>query len=125
MDKSYVQKIKQWVELDNMIEARKAKMKVHVDEKKELEDDILGHIEQQNLQNVQINIPDGNIKFIESTTTTGITLKSIKEGLNVFFEQSQINNTPITADAIYAFLLNSRQSKKKLLMKRQRVTAKS
>jgi hypothetical protein len=125
MDKSYVQKIKQWVELDNMIEARKAKMKVHVDEKKELEDDILGHIEQQNLQNVQINIPDGNIKFIESTTTTGITLKSIKEGLNVFFEQSQTNNTPITADAIYAFLLNSRQSKKKLLMKRQRVTAKS
>jgi hypothetical protein len=125
MDKSYVQKIKQWVELDNMIEARKAKMKVHVDEKKELEDDILGYIDQQNLQNVQINIPDGNIKFTETTTTTGITLKSIKEGLNVFFEQSQINNTPITADAIYAFLLNSRQSKKKLLMKRQRVTVTS
>lgn len=125
MDKSYVQKIKQWVELDNMIEARKAKMKVHADEKKELEDDILGYIDQQNLQNVQINIPDGNIKFTETTTTTGITLKSIKEGLNVFFEQSQINNTPITADAIYAFLLNSRQSKKKLLMKRQRVTVTS
>jgi hypothetical protein len=125
MDKSYVQKIKQWVELDNMIEARKAKMKVHVDEKKELEDDILGYIDQKNLQNVQINIPDGNIKFTETTTTTGITLKSVKEGLNIFFEQSQVNNTPITADAIYAFLLNSRQSKKKLLMKRQRVTVTS
>ena len=86
LNDDYIQKITKWVELDNAVEKRKAKLKTYTDEKKKLEDDILDYIEDMSMSNLQINISDGYIKFIENKGFQGVTLKSLKDWLKKFFE---------------------------------------
>lgn len=117
MDAAYAQKIKQWVELDNTIEVRKSKLKFYQDEKKKLEDEILDYIDRNDMQDVQININDGKIRFQEMKNTPPLTLKSVKDALVRFFESHA--NTSATADTIFNYILKGRESKSKLTIKRQ------
>lgn len=118
ISQEYVNKIKRWVELDNAVEVRKAKIKVMTDEKKKLEEAILEYVEDNDMKNVQFNLADGNIKFIESKTQQGFTLKTLKEGLDQFFQKHK-DQSQITAKAIFEFLSKNRPSKDKLTIKRQ------
>jgi hypothetical protein len=111
----YIKKITQWVELDNAIEKRKSKLKVYADEKKKLEDDILDYIEDVDMKNLQINISDGFIKFIENKGFQGLSLKSLKDLLQNFFKTNPSN---INADTIYDYIVQNREIKTKLMMKR-------
>ena len=53
IEKEYVEKISKWVDLDNAVEKRKAKLKFYTDEKKKLEDDILDYVEDKEMTNLQ------------------------------------------------------------------------
>jgi len=119
LNDDYIQKITKWVELDNAVEKRKAKLKTYTDEKKKLEDDILDYIEDMSMSNLQINISDGYIKFIENKGFQGVTLKSLKDWLKKFFEEKSNDANVVTnADTIYDYILKNREIKSKLTMKR-------
>ena len=49
MDDQYVEKMKEWIELDNVYGSLRQQMSDLADKKKELEDDILKYIEENNL----------------------------------------------------------------------------
>jgi hypothetical protein len=114
----YTQKLKRWVELDNVIEIKKTKLKQYTDEKKKLEDDILDYIEDKDMQNVQINLGDGYIKFAETKGFQGISLKHLKESLGRFFIQHQSDPSKVTPDNVYEYIIGNREVKTKLGMKR-------
>ena len=115
LDSEYVQKISKWVDLDNAIEKRKGKLKLFTDEKKKIEDEILDYIEDNEMTNIQINITDGYIKFFENKGFQGLTLKTLKELLQKFF-----NDDPrqVNAETIYDYISKNRDIKTKLSIKR-------
>jgi lipopolysaccharide export LptBFGC system permease protein LptF len=117
MDEAYITKITRWVELDNKMEIRKLKMKDYTEEKKKLEDEILKYIEDNGKQNLQINTSDGFIKFVETKSTSYITLKFLKDTLQSFFSTSKPED--YNAENAYNHILNNRETKNKLSMKRQ------
>jgi Family of unknown function (DUF5760) len=117
IDTEYTKKITRWVELDNIAEARKAKLKVCLDEKKLLEESILEYVEERDMQNVQINLPDGSIKFTESKGYQGVSLKALKDNITRYFRETPAEN--VAADDIYNFIVKHREVKTKLSMKRQ------
>lgn len=122
---TYKQKIKRWVELDNSIEMKKTNLKSYTDEKKALEDDILEYVEENDMQNVQITMDDGFLKFFESKGFQGISLKNLKDNLHRFFKErcdavnsTASSSTPVSADEIYNYLVDKREVKTKLAIKR-------
>jgi hypothetical protein len=115
MDHNYVKKIKRWVDLDNIIEEKKAKLKLYTDERKTLEDDILGYVDDNDIKNAQINISDGHIKFSEQQVKQTLSLKLIKDLLVKFFEAKPTN---VNADVIYEYIDKKRDTKTKMIMKR-------
>lgn len=116
MDPSIKNKMMRWMELDDAIETRKAKLKVYTDEKKKLEDDLLDYVESNDMQGARVNTSDGFINFVETTSFQGVTLKTLKDALTKFFSQSPV--PPVSADTLYEFVLTNRESKTKLNMKR-------
>ena len=121
IEKEYVEKISKWVDLDNAVEKRKAKLKFYTDEKKKLEDDILDYVEDKEMTNLQINISDGYIKFFENKGFQGLSLKTLKELLKKYFETSNVSQS-VTADNIYNFIIKNREVKTKLSIKRHITT---
>jgi len=121
IEKEYVEKISKWVDLDNAVEKRKAKLKFYTDEKKKLEDDILDYVEDKEMTNLQINISDGYIKFFENKGFQGLSLKTLKELLKKYFETSNVSQS-VTADHIYNFIIKNREVKTKLSIKRHITT---
>lgn len=112
----YVVKVKRWIELDNISEIKKTKLKEVVDEKKTLEDEIIDYIEANDMQNVQLNVSGGHIKFQENKGYQGFSQKNLKDNLTKYFERA--HKEPVTAESIYDFLLKNRDVKTKLSIKR-------
>ena len=110
-----VSKIQRWVSLDNKIEVKKSRLKEYQDEKKELEESILDYISRNNKHNLQINTSDGYIDFHEMKSSQLMTLKYIKDTLEEFFSRgpSEVNGA-----AIMRFLLDNRETKTKVTMRR-------
>jgi len=117
MDPNTIKKVQKWVELDNKIEMKKMKLKEYVDEKKDLEEDIIDFVTKHDKKNLQINTSDGQINFIEQKSTQLLTVKYLKEALTAYFEQHQ---TLETADvkSILDFICSNREIKQKVVMKR-------
>jgi chromosomal replication initiation ATPase DnaA len=113
MDPDVVSKVQKWVVLDNKIEVKKAKLKEYQDDKKQLEEEILEYIHENNKTNLQINTSDGYINFVENKSQQAITIKFLKDTLPTLFKQSK---SPPNAEDIITFLLNNREVKKKTVM---------
>ena len=60
---SFEQQIQQWVTLDNQLKLLNDKAKVLRDNKNKLSENILSHVETQNLHSSTIEISDGKLKF--------------------------------------------------------------
>lgn len=116
IDQDTINKVKQWVSLDNKIELKKIRLKDYADEKKALEEDIISYIEQNNKVNLQINTSDGYIDFSEQKSNQVMSLKYIKDTLDNFFANNT-DKTP-TAAAVFDHLLSNREQKTKVVMKR-------
>jgi hypothetical protein len=110
MDSAYVTKVRKWLELEERIDKTKSKLKNITEEKKALEDSILEYITTNDMQNVQINIPNGNIKFVETKVPQTLSLKYIKDVLSDFFHQ---NSKCSNADDIYKFIVADKASRTK------------
>jgi hypothetical protein len=82
MNKSqFESSIQKWVLLDNQIRNINEKIKQLRDEKNNLEENILNHIETNKLNNAIVSISDGKLKFVKSKQTQPINMIFIEECL--------------------------------------------
>ena len=114
MDDQYVEKMKEWIELDNVYGSLRQQMSDLADKKKELEDDILKYIEENNLEKVVVSVSDGTLKFPKRSTQQSISLKFLKANLSKYNE----DKSPINVEDICKFLISNLETKTKLSIKR-------
>lgn len=114
INESYQSKIGRWVELDDKITTRTAKMKIYKDEKKGLEEDIIRYVEEGELEHIKINVDDSKISFEKTNSVGTISLKVLRDRLQKYFA----SHKTASADDIYQFIVDNREVKSKLIMKR-------
>ena len=82
MNKSHFEtSIQKWVALDNQIRNINEKTKILRDEKNNLEESILQHIETNKLNNAVVSISDGKLKFVNSKQTAPLSLTFVEDCL--------------------------------------------
>lgn len=98
---------------------KKMKLKEFVDEKKELEEDIVGFVTKNDKKNLQINTSDGEINFVDQKTTQILTVKYLKDALGAYFQSKGIEATDAPdIKSIVDFICSNREIKHKVVMKR-------
>lgn len=121
MEDTMVQKVKKWVSLDNKVEVKKCKLKLVADERREVEDEILEYVHDQDKTNLHIRISDGHIEFFENRTQQPMTIKFIKDMVHACFDAHTENPDPakeLTAAGVIDYILSNRDTRKKLVMRR-------
>lgn len=113
MDVRYIDKIKQWSVLHQEASRVKEKLSDINNQKKELEDDIIEYIEENNLEKVSLNISDGVIKFPKRTIHQSISIKYLKSALAKYNDEKQ----PIDVDGVCEFLQSNLESKQAIYIK--------
>ena len=83
--------IQTWVELDNEIKRINEKVKDLRSRKNDVEDKIMTHVENNDMNNSFINITDGKLKFCETKQTAPLTLGFLEKCLGeVIANQGQV-----------------------------------
>ena len=120
MQPEYVQKIKRWVELDNVIQVQKSKLKVYTDEKKTLEDAITDYVQDHEMMNVQIKLNNGLVKFVENSYSGATTQKMVKEAIHSYFleHSAHLKLNPNLVEDLCEYIASKREGKTKVTMKR-------
>jgi len=115
MDLSYINRVKEWVEIDNKLLRSKNELKDIVDRKKQLEEDIIGYVETNKLDNLCLNITDGTVKFSKRNQTQSLSIKVIKSILESYIDKK---NNNIDVDDICDFIVTNLEKKTQIFMKR-------
>lgn len=116
MEDTYVDKLKQWIELDNSITELKDELSVFVGRKKELEEEILQYVQEKSLDKVTIPTSDGALKFAKRKVPQAITMKYIKGTLEKYVQQE--GDIGINIENICKFLASNLDTKSKTYIKR-------
>lgn len=116
MDPHYMNLVKEWVKLDNIIarnntdiQLAKERVSEPIEEKKRIEKDIIDYIQTSKLENMQLKISDGVITFSKRTTQKPITQKFIKEILEKYADENPSDN--IEHNKISEFILSNIEKK--------------
>jgi hypothetical protein len=115
MDPHFIEKTKQWLELDDQVTKIKEKLAETNDARKVVEDEILQYVEQHDLDKVTVNISDGRIKFPKQSVRQSPSLKYLKTTLTRYNEEKEAG---MDIDAIYKFLVDNLETKTKMSIKR-------
>lgn len=115
MDLSYINRVKEWVEIDNKLLRNKNELKDIVEKKKNLEDEILEYVESNKLENLCLNITDGTVKFSKRNQTQGLSIKVIKSMLENYNIKK---NKELDVDEICDFIVTNLEKKTQIFMKR-------
>jgi len=109
-----------YIKVDNNIRLLSNELTKIREEKKSLEDSILYLLKENNMQNVQIKIPDGVIQYVEKETRSPLSVIYIKNTLMNYFsnETNDINLATKKTNHLIKYLLESRQTKKTSFLKR-------
>ena len=106
MNKSqFESSIQKWVLLDNQIRNINEKIKQLRDEKNNLEESILQHIETNKLNNAVVSITDGKLKFVNLKQTAPISLTFIEDCLTKCISNKE------HVDKIMKYIKSARPSK--------------
>lgn len=114
MDNQYVEKMKEWIEMDNVYSALRQQMNELNEKKKELEDDILKYIEENNFEKVVVTVSDGTLKFPKRSQQQAISLKFLKTNLTKYNDEKE----SINVEEVFKFLTSNLETKTKLSIKR-------
>ena len=83
--------IQSWVELDNELKKLNDTVKELRTRKNDVEDKIMGYVENNEMNNSVVNISDGKLKFCETKQTSPLTLGFLEKCLSeVIANQSQV-----------------------------------
>jgi hypothetical protein len=115
MDLSYINRVKEWVEIDNKLLRSKNELKDIVDKKKRLEEEILEYVETNKLENLCLNITDGTVKFSKRNQTQSLSIKVIKSMLESYIDK---RNKKVDVDDICDFIVTNLEKKTQVFMKR-------
>jgi chromosomal replication initiation ATPase DnaA len=115
MDPTYVDKVKKWVECDNIIIQHKEAMKDAQDQKRDLEESILKYVEDNKYDKLVINISDGHIKFGKRNITQPLSMKLLRNILQKYASQEE----SIDVDNIMDFISENLEVKPKTIMNRE------
>ena len=110
MDSDTVESIREWVEVDNSIRSRREKLKMLYERKNALEAKITSYVKKKNMQDVQVNVSDGHLRFCEKNHLQSLSQGMLKEKLVAFFEKA--SHTPgmtVDAESIYKYVLDHRK----------------
>ena len=86
---SFEQQIQQWVSLDNQLKLLNDKAKLLRDNKNKLSENILSHVETQNLHSSTIEISDGKLKFANVKQQQPITFKYLETCLKEIIKNEE------------------------------------
>ena len=90
---SFTENIKLWVKYDNEYKEQQERLKKLREQRNLLENNIIEHINDNNLKNATIQITDGILKFGQTKTSSPLTFKYIEECLNdIISDKEQITN---------------------------------
>lgn len=123
MDLQYIDLIKEWVKLDNVIqvnqeEVKKAKddakkleerVSVQVEQKKTIEGEIINYIQSNKLENIQLKISDGVITFGKKTSQKPMSQKFLRETMQKYADENPDEN--IQFEKILEFIGNNIEKK--------------
>jgi hypothetical protein len=115
MDPVYVQKVQEWVVLDNKLLKNKEQIQNDTEKKRELEGEIIEYISKNKLENLSLTISDGKIKFGKRVTTQSLSMKTLKELLENYFKQNTDTNVP----TILNYISSNLEKKTQVIMKRE------
>lgn len=114
MDPTYVQKIQEWVRLDNQIMRMKEESSDFTDKKRELEEEIISFVTTKKLENLTINISDGAIKFSTTNSKAPMNYKSLKPILEKYSQEVAYINT----NELLKYINDHLETKSKVSIKR-------
>ena len=111
-----------YIKVDNNIRVLSNELSKIREEKKSLEDTILYVLRENNMQNIEIKIPDGIIQYVEKDTTTPLSANYIKNILMDYFtdQTDDINIATKKANHLLKYILEHRQTKKSYSLKRSK-----
>ena len=90
---SFTENIKLWVKYDNEYKEQQENLKRLREQRNTLENNIMEHINENNLKNATIQITDGTLKFGHAKVASPLTFKYIEECLNdIISDKEQITN---------------------------------
>ena len=114
MDSQYVDRMKEWLELDTVYGNLRQQMNEVSEKRKDIEDEILKYIEDNNLEKVVVNVDDGTLKFPKRSVQQAISLKFLKSTLSRYNEEKG----PIHVEEVLKFISSNLETKTKLSIKR-------
>lgn len=114
MDLSYVKRVQEWVEIDNVILKNKEQIQEKVEKKKQLEDEILEYVSTNKLENLCLNISDGTIKFSKRSTTQPLSMKVLRNLLEQYNKDKNIN-----VNEICDYVASNLEKKSQVFLRRE------
>lgn len=117
MDETHISKLKQWIDLDDQTSELKNSMNVLNEKKKELEDDIMRYVEEQNLEDVTITFGKRKLKFAKVNVKQTLSIKYIKTVLAKYNDELPTNNK-LDIDDLCRYLVENLETTTKVCIKR-------
>ena len=115
MDIQYIKQIQKWVELDNATLKNKESIKSVVEEKKDIEETIIEYVGNNKLENINISITDGNIKFQKKNTVQPLNIKTLRNLLQKYNDETP---SSINIDEVCDFITKNLDVKVSYMIKR-------
>lgn len=101
----FEQQVKRWVSLDNKIKELNDEVRRLRDERNEANDAIFSIVEENKLHNAVIKISDGRLEFKKMKVQSPLSLKYVKECLQIFITDVE------QVDSIMTYIRDNREVK--------------
>jgi len=79
---SFENNVQKWVSIDNEIKRLNEKLKSLRDEKNSLNTQIISYVDTNNLNNSQVGISDGKLRFVVTKVAQPLTFKYLEDNLS-------------------------------------------
>ena len=109
---SFEENIKQWILLDNEMKEHYEKIKLLRERKNGVQENIITHVKNNDLDNATVKINDGKLKFVETKSSNPITLKYLQNCLEECIENEE------DIEHIMSYIKENRETKQHSEIKR-------
>jgi hypothetical protein len=117
MDITHINKVKEWIEIDNQAMQVKNTLSTLNDQKKELEEELLSYIEDNKLENITVGLSDGKLKFPKVSVKQTLSIKYIKTALSKYNEEKSKSNE-IDIEELCKYLTDNLETTSRISIKR-------
>ena len=116
MDSEYVAKVREWVALDNLLAERREETREAQEKRRDLEDEIVAHVEKRGLDKLSINISDGLLRFSRRNINQSLSMRGVRTLLEAYAAEHA--GAGLDVEEIMKFVQEHAPAKNKLVMTR-------